>query len=72
MAKTSSINGRGNAPAVEINMGARKAQEEDFIDTALTFFSDAPELMKKIGSTGYEAKDIKKIVEEFNALKSTK
>jgi len=63
---------RGNAPAVEVNMGARKAQEEDFMDTALTFFSDAPELMKKIGSTGYEAKDIKKIVEEFNTLKSSK
>ncbi len=63
---------RGNAPGIEVNTGTRKAQEEDFMDTALTFFADAPTLMKKIGSTGYEAKDIKKIVEEYNALKSKK
>lgn len=59
-----------NAPGKEVNMGKRKAQEEDFMDTALEFFADAPELMKKIGSQGYEAKDIKKIVEEYNAIKS--
>lgn len=61
-----------NAPGKEVNMGKRKAQEEDFMDTALEFFADAPELMKKIGSEGYEAKDIKKIVEEYNAIKSKK
>ena len=61
-----------DAPAKGVNMGTRKAQEEDFMDTALEFFADAPELMKKIGSTGYEAKDIKKIVEEYNAIKSRK
>lgn len=63
---------RGNTPGIEVNTGTRKAQEEDFMDTALTFFADAPTLMKKIGSTGYEAKDIKKIIEEYNALKSKK
>lgn len=63
---------RSNAPGVEVNTGTRKAQEEDFMDTALEFFADAPELMKKIGSTGYEAKDIKKIVEEYNTSKSRK
>jgi hypothetical protein len=61
---------RGNAPAVEVNMGKRKAQEDDFMDTALEFFADAPELMKKMGREGYEAKDIRKIVEEYNAIKS--
>jgi hypothetical protein len=61
-----------NAPAKEVNMGTRKAQEEDFMDTAMEFFADAPELMKKIGSEGYQAKDIKKIVEEYNAIKSKK
>lgn len=61
-----------NAPGKEVNMGTRKAQEENFMDTALEFFADAPELMKKIGSDGYEAKDIKKIVEEYNAIKSRK
>jgi hypothetical protein len=61
-----------NAPGKKVNMGTRKAQEEDFMDTALEFFADAPELMKKIGSEGYEAKDIKKIVEEYNALKHKK
>ncbi|GAB3503740.1 hypothetical protein [Emticicia fontis] len=62
----------GNAPGKEVNMGTRKAQENDFMDTALEFFADAPELMKKIGKDGYEAKDIKKIVEEYNAIKSKK
>lgn len=61
-----------NAPGKEVNMGMRKAQENDFMDTALEFFADAPELMKKIGTEGYEAKDIKKIVEEYNAIKSKK
>ncbi len=61
-----------NAPGKEVNMGTRKAQEEDFMDTALEFFADAPELMKKIGSEGYQAKNIKKIVEEYNAIKSKK
>lgn len=61
-----------NAPGKEVNMGKRKGQEEDFMDTALEFFADAPELMKKIGSEGYQAKDIKKIVEEYNAIKSKK
>jgi hypothetical protein len=63
---------RGNAPGIEVNTGTRKAQEADFMDTALEFFADAPDLMKKIGSTGYEAKDIKKIVEEYNASKGRK
>lgn len=61
-----------NAPGKEVNMGSRKTQEEDFMDTALEFFADAPELMKKIGSEGYQAKNIKKIVEEYNAIKSKK
>lgn len=61
-----------NTPGREVNMGKRKAQEDDFMDTALAFFADAPELMKKIGNEGYEAKDIKKIVEEYNAIKSRK
>lgn len=63
---------RGSAPGIEVNTGTRKAQEEDFVDTALEFFADAPELTKKIGSTGYEAQDIKKIVEEYNTLKGKK
>lgn len=61
-----------NAPGKEVNMGSRKTQEEDFMDTALEFFADAPELMKKIGSEGYQAKNIRKIVEEYNAIKSKK
>jgi len=61
-----------NAPGKEVNMGSRKTQEEDFMDTALEFFADVPELMKKIGSEGYQAKNIKKIVEEYNAIKGKK
>lgn len=61
-----------NVSGKEVNMGSRKAQEEDFMDTALEFFADAPELMKKIGGEGYQAKNIKKIVEEYNAIKSKK
>ena len=63
---------RANEAGVEVPISKRKTQEEEFTDLALNYFADAPVLMKKIGSTGYEATDIKKIVEEYNRLKAKK
>lgn len=61
---------RQNEAGVEVPIAKHKTQEEEFTDLALNYFADAPVLMKKIGTPGYEATDIKKIVEEYNRLKA--
>ena len=54
---------------VEINTKIGVSAKEAFTAFAENFFGDMPALMDKIGDDGYEVKDIKKIVKEYNELK---
>ncbi|UTA67723.1 hypothetical protein [Emticicia sp. 21SJ11W-3] len=59
-------------PGAEVPAGNKKTQVEEFNELAVNYFADAPALMAKIGGPGYEVKDIKKIVAEYNQIKAKK
>jgi hypothetical protein len=63
-----------NEPAFEILHFSwiyyEKPLNKKFIEFAKEYFNDQPNLASKIGKVGYELKDIKKIVEEYNQLKN--